>query len=76
MPLSEVILVIMGLLTVAMLAAGFCRNIPIPFTVFLVVLGRKGMCLPRQQRDVVALDQERATGDILRLVGTEPHHQR
>ncbi len=39
MPLSEIILIIMGLLTVAMLAAGICRNIPIPFTVFLVILG-------------------------------------
>jgi monovalent cation:H+ antiporter, CPA1 family len=29
----------MGLLTIAMLAAGICRNIPIPYTVFLVVLG-------------------------------------
>lgn len=39
MPLSEIILVIMGLLTVAMIAAGICRNLPIPYTVFLVILG-------------------------------------
>jgi CPA1 family monovalent cation:H+ antiporter len=39
MPLSEIILIIMALLTVAMLAAGVCRNIPIPYTVFLVFLG-------------------------------------
>ena len=39
MPLSEIILIIMGLLTVAMLAAGICRNIPIPYTVFLVIVG-------------------------------------
>jgi len=39
MPLSEAILIIMGLLTVAMLAAGFCRNLPIPYTVILVILG-------------------------------------
>ncbi|MEE8320478.1 MAG: cation:proton antiporter [Gammaproteobacteria bacterium] len=39
MPLSEVVLIIMGLLTVAMIAAGICRNIPIPYTVFLVILG-------------------------------------
>ncbi len=39
MPLSEIILVVMGLLTVAMLAAAICRNIPIPYTVFLVILG-------------------------------------
>lgn len=39
MPLSEAILVIMGLLTVAMLAAGLCRNFPIPYTVILVIIG-------------------------------------
>jgi len=39
MPLSEAILIIMGLLTIAMLAAGVCHNLPIPFTVFLVILG-------------------------------------
>lgn len=39
MPLSEAILIVMGLLTVAMLAAGICHNLPIPYTVFLVVLG-------------------------------------
>ncbi len=38
-PLSEFILVVMGLLTVAMIAASICRNIPIPYTVFLVILG-------------------------------------
>ncbi len=39
MPLSEIILIIMGLLTVAMIAAGICKNLPIPYTVFLVILG-------------------------------------
>ncbi len=39
MPLSELVLVVMGLLTVAMLAAGICRNLPVPYTVFLVILG-------------------------------------
>ena len=39
MPLSEIILIIMGLLTIAMTAAVICRNIPVPYTVFLVVLG-------------------------------------
>ena len=29
----------MGLLTVAMLAAGVCHNLPIPYTVFLVIIG-------------------------------------
>ncbi len=39
MPLSEIILVVMGLLTIAMIAAAICKNIPVPFTVFLVILG-------------------------------------
>ncbi|MFT5132508.1 MAG: CPA1 family monovalent cation:H+ antiporter [Gammaproteobacteria bacterium] len=39
MPLSEIILIIMGLLTVAMIAAAICKNLPIPYTVFLVILG-------------------------------------
>jgi CPA1 family monovalent cation:H+ antiporter len=39
MPLSEIILITMGLLTVAMMAAGLCRNLPIPYTVLLVILG-------------------------------------
>jgi len=39
MPLSEVVLIVMGLLTIAMLVAGFCRNLPVPYTVFLVILG-------------------------------------
>ncbi len=39
MPLSEIILIVMGLLTVAMLATAISHNIPIPYTVFLVILG-------------------------------------
>lgn len=39
MPLSEVILIIMGLLTIAMLAIGICHNLFIPYTVVLVILG-------------------------------------
>jgi len=39
MLLSETVLIIMGLLTVAMIAAGLCRNLPVPYTVVLVVVG-------------------------------------
>jgi len=39
MPISDLVLVVMGLLTVAMLAASLCRNLPIPYTVFLVIIG-------------------------------------
>ena len=39
MPLSETILMIMALLTVAMLAAALCRSLPIPHSVLLVAIG-------------------------------------
>jgi len=39
MPVSEVILVSMGLLSIAILAAGLFRNFSIPYTVLLVVIG-------------------------------------
>ncbi|MEX0952044.1 MAG: cation:proton antiporter, partial [Gammaproteobacteria bacterium] len=39
MPLSEVILIIMGLLTLALIVAGLCRNLPVPYSVMLVVIG-------------------------------------
>src|SRR3990172_8728502 len=51
MPLAEIILIIMALLTVAMIAAGVCRNIPIPYTVFLVMLGTLLGVLARSNHD-------------------------
>ncbi|MDA0820924.1 MAG: cation:proton antiporter [Proteobacteria bacterium] len=39
MPISELVLVVTGLLAISMLAASLTRNSPIPYTVFLVVLG-------------------------------------
>ncbi len=39
MPLSETLFIIMGLLTVAMIAAGIERRLPIPYTVLLVIIG-------------------------------------
>jgi CPA1 family monovalent cation:H+ antiporter len=39
LPLSEVVLIVMGLMTVAIVVAGLCRSLPIPFTVILVVVG-------------------------------------
>ena len=39
MPLSDTVLILMGLLTVAMLAAGLFRNLPVPYTVILVIIG-------------------------------------
>lgn len=53
MPISELVLVIMGLLTVAMLAASIGRNLPVPYTVFLVVIG---MVLSALADNIPALD--------------------
>ena len=39
MPLAEIVLTVMGLLTVAMLAVGLRRKYPIPYAVFLAILG-------------------------------------
>ena len=50
MPLSEAILIIMGLLTVAMLAAGVCHNLPIPYTVILVIIGIVLLVLARTMK--------------------------
>lgn len=51
MPLSETILIIMVLLTVAMLAAAVCRSLPIPHSVLLVAIGLSLGWLARQQPD-------------------------
>ncbi|MAJ91669.1 MAG: hypothetical protein CMF40_05715 [Legionellales bacterium] len=52
MPLSEIILVIMGLLTISMIAAAICCHIPIPYTVFLVILGMFLGSLARQHNEL------------------------
>ena len=52
MPLSEIILVIMGLLAVSMVAAAICSYIPIPYTVFLVILGMFIGSLARQNNEL------------------------
>lgn len=38
-PLSEIIFLVMCLLAVAMISAALCRDVPIPFTVILVIIG-------------------------------------
>ncbi|MEJ2238905.1 MAG: cation:proton antiporter [Gemmatimonadales bacterium] len=39
MPLSEIVLVLAGLLTLAIISAGAFRKVPIPYTVLLVIIG-------------------------------------
>ena len=52
MPLSEIILVVMGLLTISMAAAAICSYVPIPYTVFLVILGIFFGSLARQNPEL------------------------
>jgi CPA1 family monovalent cation:H+ antiporter len=65
MPLSEIVLIIMGLLTVAMIAAVICRNIPIPYTVFLVILGLMFGWVARTQTQFEHLLEFQLTPDIV-----------
>ena len=65
MPLAEIILIIMALLTVAMIAAGVCRNIPIPYTVFLVMLGTLLGVLARSNHDFEPLLLFQLTPDLV-----------
>ena len=39
MALSEIVLITMGLLALAIVSAGVFRRLPIPYTVMLVVIG-------------------------------------
>ena len=68
MPLSETILIIMGLLALAMVAAGVCRNLPIPFTVFLVVLGMLLAWLAQRVPQLSALQGFSLTPDLVFFV--------
>ncbi len=65
MPLSEAILIIMGLLTIAMLAAGVCHNLPIPYTVILVILGIILGSLARNDASMHVLLDFQLTPDIV-----------
>jgi len=65
MPLSEIILIIMALLTVAMVAAGVCRNLPIPYTVFLVILGTLFGVLARSNPEFETLLHFQLTPDLV-----------
>lgn len=65
MPISELVLVIMGLLTVAMLAASIGRNLPVPYTVFLVVIGMVLAALANRIPLLEPLQNFRLTPDLV-----------
>lgn len=55
----------MGLLTVAMIAAGICRNLPIPYTVFLVILGMLLGSISRTWPHLVQLHEFHLTPELV-----------
>ena len=65
MPLSEIMLVLMGLLTVSMMAAAICNYIPVPYTVFLVILGMFLGSLARQDVGLNFLLDFQLTPDLV-----------
>ena len=65
MPMSELILVVMGLLSVAMIAAAICKNIPIPYTVFLVILGIILGSIARHNHEFEVLLEFQLTPDLV-----------
>ena len=65
MPLSEIMLVVMGLLTVSMMAAAVCNYIPVPYTVFLVILGMFLGSLARQDIGLNFLLDFQLTPDLV-----------
>ena len=65
MPLSEIMLVVMGLLTVSMMAAAICNYIPVPYTVFLVILGMFLGSLARQDIGLNFLIDFQLTPDLV-----------
>ena len=65
MPLSEIMLVLMGLLTISMMAAAVCNYIPVPYTVFLVILGMFLGSLARQDIGLNFLLDFQLTPDLV-----------
>lgn len=65
MPLSEVVLIVMGLLTIAMVVAGICRNMPVPYTVLLVLLGMFLGWLARTSPEMEPLLQFQLTPELV-----------
>jgi len=68
MPISETVLLLMALLGVAVLAAGLCRNTPIPFTVLLVVIGAVLAEIARTWEPLGALQHLRLSPDLVFFV--------
>ena len=68
MPLSETILLLCALLAVAMVAASLCRDLPVPFTVLLVVVGMGLRWLAEQSPALEFAAEMRLTPDLVFFV--------
>ncbi len=68
MPLSETILLLCAFLALAMVAASLCRNLPIPFTVLLVVVGMGLRWLAGQSPALESAATLRLTPDLVFFV--------
>ncbi|MBL4762319.1 MAG: cation:proton antiporter, partial [Gammaproteobacteria bacterium] len=68
MPLSEVLLISMGLLTIAIVAAGLFRDFSIPYTVLLVVIGLGLSELTKTWHWLMPLQEFRLTPDLVFFV--------
>jgi monovalent cation:H+ antiporter, CPA1 family len=65
MPVSEILLIAMGLLTVAILAAGLFQRLSIPYTVLLVVIGIALSELQHVWPNLHALDDFKLTPELV-----------
>ena len=68
MPISELVLVVSGLLAISMVAASLARNLPIPYTVFLVVLGVFLSTLAGSVPGLGALQEFQLTPDLVLFI--------
>ncbi|MDX8409287.1 MAG: cation:proton antiporter [Mariprofundales bacterium] len=68
MPLAETVLVLMGLLAVAMVAASLAKELPIPFTVILVGIGMVLGGLSHVWQPLHLLEQFRLSPDLVLFV--------
>lgn len=65
MPISELVLVVMGLLSIAMFAASVGRTLPIPYTVFLVLIGMVLATLADRVPALAPLGEFKLTPDLV-----------
>jgi CPA1 family monovalent cation:H+ antiporter len=65
MPLSETVLIIAGLLAVAIFSAGLFRNVPIPYTVLLVIIGMVLGESSRLSPALAPLEEFRLSSDLV-----------